>query len=167
MDKFLTPVSRPSSAMSTQSQSASEDERPVDPDNPIIQLDDDDNDDAGKEDINIPHVYEYIKAFWGPSKKPMTFKCRAKYCNASIKYSNKTFYNLKRHYELFHKDEHSAFIAALSAGYSYKKRSRNSSGARYVVFFLVPTYSYNHTYLVPTQVFLKYCTYYVKQNLQK
>ncbi len=94
MDKFLTPVSRPSSAMSTQSQSASEDERPVDPDNPIIQLDDDDNDDAGKEDINIPHVYEYIKAFWGPSKKPMTFKCRAEYCNKAIKYSNKTFYNL-------------------------------------------------------------------------
>jgi hypothetical protein len=80
----------------------------------------------------VPYVYEYIKAFWGPSQKPMTFKCRTKLCNKEIKYGKSSYFNLKRHYKDHHKDEHAKFLAALSAGYQFKKHCRDASGARYV-----------------------------------
>jgi len=75
MERFLAPASRPSSAMS----SVSDDERPAPP---VILLDDDavssgGGNDSNTANTNIPYVYEFIKAFWGPSKKEMTFKCRA------------------------------------------------------------------------------------------
>jgi len=141
MERFLAPASRPSSAMS----SVSDDERPAPP---VILLDDDavssggGNDsntasgggnDSNTANTNIPYVYEFIKAFWGPSKKEMTFKCRAKFCNKEIKYTSVSFYNLKTHYEKQHPHECPDFLAALTAGYAYKKRSRNASGARYVL----------------------------------
>jgi hypothetical protein len=116
MDRFLSPVGRPASSMSCHN--GSDVKVPVE---------------AGREIINVPHVYEYIKAFWGPSRKPLTFKCRAKFCNKEIKYSNTSFFNLKRHYKDRHKNEHAQFLAALSAGYSYKKRIRNASAVRYVL----------------------------------
>jgi hypothetical protein len=130
MDRFLSPVGRPASAMSCHS--GSDVRRPVHI--PVVTLDEDNE--ADREIINVPHVYEYIKAFWGPSQTPLTFKCRAKFCNKEIKYSNTSFFNLKRHYKDRHRDEHAQFLAALSDGYSYKKRIRNASAVRYV---LVPT----------------------------
>ncbi len=128
MDRFLSTVGRPASAMSCHI--GSDVKMPVDI--PVVTLNDDDE--SGKEIINVPHVYEYIKTFWGPSRKPLTFKCRAKFCNKEIKYSSTSFFNLKRHYKDRHKNEHAQFLAALSAGYSYKKRVRNASAARYVPY---------------------------------
>ena len=122
MDRFLSPVGRPASA-------SSEVKSPVNI--PVVTLDEDNE--ADREIINVPHVYEYITAFWGPSQTPLTFKCRAKFCNKEIKYSSTSFFNLKRHYKDRHRDEHAQFLAALSAGYSYKKRIRNASAVRYVL----------------------------------
>ncbi len=44
----------------------------------------------------VPYVYEYIKAFWGPSQKPMTFKCRTKLCNKEIKYTENHHISISR-----------------------------------------------------------------------
>jgi len=128
MDRFLAPASRPGSAMSQ----SDEEERPV---SPVPQLTTQENtpgDEASVASIAkpLPYVYDSIKAFYGPSKNEMSFKCRAKFCNKDIKYSSTSFSNLKKHYEKLHAAEYPDFVAALSAGYSYKKRGRNSSGAR-------------------------------------
>ncbi len=149
MDKFLTPTSRPSSAMSQRSDRPSSamsqrsddgDDRDYQPeedheDDTVIDIDEAEdsgsNKDNTKQKQETPYVYEFIKAFWGPSKREMSFKCRVKYCNSDIKYSSTSFYNLKKHYEKQHPQQHSDFVAALSAGYAYKKRGRNTSGARY------------------------------------
>jgi hypothetical protein len=89
------------------------------------------------DDVNVasiaeptPYVLEYIRDYWGPSKAEMSFKCRSKHCNKEIKYSSTSFANLKTHYKNLHPAEHADFLAALSASYAYKKRGRNSSGAR-------------------------------------
>lgn len=118
MDTFLAPASRPSSATSNNDET--EEERAVTP-GP-----------RDSEDVNIPkpvpHVYQFIKAYYGLSKNEKSFKCRAKYCNKDIKYSSTSFNNLKIHYEKMHPDQHAEFVAALSNGYLYRKRGRNSSG---------------------------------------
>jgi hypothetical protein len=77
-----------------------------------------------REIINVPHAYEYIKTFWGPSQKPLTFKCRAKFCNKEIKYSSTSFFNLKRHYKDRHKNEHAEFLAALSQCWLFVQKAR-------------------------------------------
>ena len=129
MDRYFSPASRPSSSMS---QRSDEEERPLTP-VPILQSQETaPRDEAAVASIPMPppYVYEFIKDFWGPSKVEMSFKCRSKYCNKDIKYSSTSFTNLKTHYKNAHPVEHPDFLAALSAGYAYKKRGRHSSGAR-------------------------------------
>jgi hypothetical protein len=112
-----------------------EEERPVTP--APIQLSQESTSRDESDDVNVasiakptPYVLEYIRDYWGPSKAEMSFKCRSKHCNKEIKYSSTSFANLKTHYKNLHPAEHADFLAALSAGYAYKKRGRNSSGAR-------------------------------------
>ncbi len=130
MDGFLAPTSRPASAMS---QSSYEEDMPGTPSRPLptILV----NTPGDEENVTsitkpMPYVYEYIKAFWGPSKNERSFKCRMKFCNKDIKYAITSFSNLKTHYEKMHPAEYPNFVAALSAGYNYKKRGRHLSGAR-------------------------------------
>jgi hypothetical protein len=134
MDGFLAPTSRPASAMS---QSSYEEDMPL-PGTPstsrplptILVNTPGDEENVTSITKPTPYVYEYIKDFWGPSKNERSFKCRMKFCNKDIKYAITSFSNLKTHYEKMHPAEYPNFVAALSAGYNYKKRGRHLSGAR-------------------------------------
>jgi hypothetical protein len=69
---------------------------------------------------------EYMTSYLGPCKTKGKLKCTL--CKKEISFTEKSFYNLKSHYEKLHRGEHSGFLAALSAG-SKRGRVRNPSGA--------------------------------------
>jgi hypothetical protein len=123
MDRYLALASRPSSAMSQND----EEERPVTP--APIQL----SQDSASKNVMWPASPCPRLMSWSSSKITRAHPKTRWVLSADPSIATRTsslFGNLKIHYKNLHPTEHDGFFAALTAGYAYKKRGRNSSGAR-------------------------------------